>query len=362
MPSELISEKEFTSRTLEAVIRVGLIALLLIWCFKIVLPFVVPTIWGVIIAVAIFPVYDWLQKLLGGRYKLTATLYTLLALALLITPAVMISGSFIETTQYLVHELKQGSLSVPPPGSNVRDWPLIGEKVYATWKQASMNLEGTLKEYSPQVRSVARMLFSTARGLAGDILQFIIAIIISGVLVVKSAESYRFTLRFFQRLSGEKNGLLFTNLARSTIRSVAQGVLGIAIIQSVLLAIGFYWMAIPGWGIWTVVIMVCAVAQLPLLLVLAPIIAYVFSVSEPAPAIVFTIWSIAVGLSDGFLKPLLLGRGMQTPTLVILVGAIGGMMLSGILGLFVGAIILALGYELFIAWLNKDNSDIEAAG
>ncbi len=352
--SQSISEKEFTARTLEAVIRVGLVLILLTWCFKIVLPFAVPVIWGIIIAVAIFPIYNRLQTLLGGRGKTAATLYTILALTLLITPTVMVSGSFIDTSQYILKELEQGSLSVPPPNSSVKQWPLVGDKVYGLWTQASVNLEGTLKQYSVQIKKLVGILLSAAAGAGGGILQFVISVIISGVLLTKAAGSKEFSLKFFQRLGGEKNGLMFTNLTRSTIRSVAQGVLGVAIIQSVLAAIGLYLMGIPGWGFWTVLILIFAVAQLPPLLILGPIIAYVFSVSESTPAIIFAIWSVLVSMSDSFLKPLFLGRGMDTPTLVILLGAIGGMMLSGILGLFVGAIILALGYELFMAWLNKE--------
>ena len=230
------------------------------------------------------------------------------------------------------------------------------------WNKASINLEGTLKEYASQIKKLAAVFFSAAAGAGSGILQFIISVIISGVLLTKSTGSYQFTLKFFQRLGGEKNGLLFTTLARSTIRSVAQGVLGVAIIQSVLAAIGLYVMGIPGWGLWTVLILVLAVAQLPPILILGPIIAYVFSVSESTPAIIFTIYSVIVSMSDGFLKPLFLGRGMETPMLIILLGAIGGMMLSGILGLFVGAIVLALGYELFIAWLDKETFETDGTG
>ncbi len=225
-----------------------------------------------------------------------------------------------------------------------------------------MNLEGTLKEYAAQIKKLGKIFFSAATSAGSGILQLIIAIIISGVLLTKSVESYQFTLKFFQRLSGEKNGLRFTTLARSTIRSVAQGVLGVAIIQSILAAIGLYFMGIPGWGLWTMLILVLAVAQLPPILILGPIIAYVFSISETTPAIIFTVYSVIVSICDSFLKPLFLGRGMDTPMLIILLGAIGGMMLSGILGLFVGAIVLALGYELFMAWLDKETPETDETG
>ena len=352
--SESLNKSDITSKSLEAVIRIGLVVLLLAWCFQIILPFVVPTTWGVIIAVAIFPLYDRAQRVLGGRQGLTATLFTLIALAILITPTLMISASFVETSRYLLQHLDQGTLSVPPPKPAVRDWPLLGEKIYLIWSHASENLEDTLKEYAPQVKRAGQVFFSAAAGVGSGVLQFVIAIIISGVLLTKAEPAYRFTLRFFKRLSGAKNGLLFTNLARLTIRSVAQGVIGIALIQAVLISVGLYLMAIPGWGAWAVLVLIFAVAQLPVLLLMLPIIAYVFSAHDTVASIVFTIWTVLVSISDGFLKPLFLGRGLNTPTLVILLGAIGGMLLSGILGLFVGAIVLSLGYELFTAWIDKE--------
>ena len=133
---------------------------------------------------------------------------------------------------------------------------------------------------------------------------------------------------------------------------MAQGVIGVAAIQAVLGGLGMFAMDVPGWGLWTVLILVFAIAQLPPLIVLGPVIVYVFSVADTTPAVIFMIYSLIVSASDGFLKPLFLGRGMDTPMLVILLGAIGGMLAAGIIGLFIGAIILALGYELFMAWLN----------
>jgi predicted PurR-regulated permease PerM len=113
-------------------------------------------------------------------------------------------------------------------------------------------------------------------------------------------------------------------------------------------------MDVPGWGLWSAIILVLAIAQLPPVIVLGFVVAYVFSVADTTPAVIFAIYALIVSGSDGFLKPLFLGRGMSTPMLIILLGAIGGMLLSGIIGLFVGAIILALGYELFMKWLNED--------
>ncbi|MEH6452925.1 MAG: AI-2E family transporter, partial [Psychromonas sp.] len=206
--------------------------------------------------------------------------------------------------------------------------------------------------YLPQIEELAGGMVSAAAGIGGTVVQFIISVIISGVFVANAAGAHKVVIQLFSRLTTEHTGIEYTDLAKDTIRSVAQGVLGVAIIQSVLAALGMYVMDVPAWGLWAVIILVMAIAQLPPLLVLVFVISYVFSVAETTPAIIFMIYSLVVSASDGFLKPIFLGRGMQTPMLVILLGAIGGMMLSGIIGLFVGAIVLSLGYELFMKWLN----------
>ena len=143
-------------------------------------------------------------------------------------------------------------------------------------------------------------------------------------------------------------------MAGATIRSVAQGVLSVAIIQAVLAGIGFLVMGVPYAGILTLLVLLWAIIQLPTLIVLAPVIIYVFSTAATLPAVIFLVWSLLVGLSDNVLKPLLLGRGLDIPMPVILLGAIGGMIMSGLIGLFVGAVVLSVGYTLYTAWLNED--------
>ncbi len=222
--------------------------------------------------------------------------------------------------------------------------------------QASTNLEKTLTRYESQVKSIVEGLFSAAAGIGGGVLQFIISIIISGVLVANAAGAYQVTVKIYSRLTNAEHGREYADLSTATIRSVAQGVLGVALIQAVLSAIGMIVMDVPAWGLWSLIVLVLAIAQLPPILVLGFVAGYVFSVADTTPAVIFTVYCLIVSGSDGFLKPLFLGRGMSTPTLVILFGAIGGMLMSGIIGLFVGAIVLALGYELFIKWLNDDES------
>ncbi len=353
-----MNSTDFTKNTIEAAIRLGLLLLLATWCYKIITPFIVPVIWGIIIAVAIYPLYLKLKSLLGGRNKLAATVYTLLALALLITPTVMISNSLIDTSHLVTARYEAGTLEIPQPNDSVKEWPLIGEKTYAVWSQASVNLGTTLKKYGTETetRKLGKAIISGVAGTAGTILQFILSIIISGIFVANASGAYDVTIKMFTRLSNTESGKIYADLSKDTIRSVAQGVLGVAVIQASLSALGMVVMDVPAWGLWTFAVLVVAIAQIPPIVILGFVSAYVFSVAATTPAVIFLVYCLVVSASDSFLKPMFLGRGMSTPMLVILLGAIGGMIMSGIIGLFIGAIVLALGYELLMAWLNNSEA------
>ena len=353
-----MNNSDFTENTIEAAVKLGLLLLLATWCFHIVTPFIIPVVWGVVIAVAIYPLFIKLKSALGDRNKSAATVYTLIALTLLITPTVMISDSLIETSAKFTEKYEAGELHIPPPNDSVKDWPLVGEKAHAIWAQASVSVEETLIKYDSETKKIGKAIVSGAAGAAGTILQFVLSIIISGILLANTAGAYEITIKIFKRLTSDESGQSYADLSKATIRSVAQGVLGVAIIQAVFSALGMMVMDVPAWGLWTLAVLVVAIAQIPPIVILGFVSAYVFSVADTTPAVIFLIYCIVVSSSDGFLKPLFLGRGMSTPMLVILLGAIGGMMMSGIIGLFVGAIILALGYELFMAWLNKSEDVI----
>jgi predicted PurR-regulated permease PerM len=195
-------------------------------------------------------------------------------------------------------------------------------------------------------------------GVGLTILQFVISIIISGVLLVNAGVGGKAAQAVLSRVAGEQ-GETLANLAGATIRSVVQGVLGIAVIQAVLAGAGLVAAGVPVAGLWALMVLVLAIVQLPPILVLGPIIVYVFSIHETTPAVIFMLWSILVSLSDTFLKPLLLGRGVEVPMLVILLGAIGGMMMSGIIGLFIGPVVLSISYKIFFSWIQNDPSQLQ---
>jgi predicted PurR-regulated permease PerM len=364
---ETADDAAFQRRAMEAAIRIGLVVLLVLWCFNIIQPFIMLVLWGAIFAVAIYPLFLKFSAMLGGRQKTAATVITLVTLALLITPTVMLTESAIENSQHMAQQLREGTFNIPPPPDKVQTWPLVGNKLYSTWDLAATNLGAAASKYKEQLTGLGKWLLSAAAGAGITVLQFVISIIIAGVLLVYAKNSCRGIEVVAARLMGGRNGKEFTEMAGATIRSVAQGVLGVAVIQSILAGIGLLVMGVPYAGVWTLLVLLLAIVQLPSIIILGPIIIYVFSVAATVPAVLFMIWSLMVGLSDNVLKPLLLGRGLDIPMLVILMGAIGGMVLSGLVGLFVGAVVLAVGYRLFTAWLGQGAqpqpvTDSEASG
>ena len=340
-------------------IRLAILFLLLYFCFLIIAPFIPLVMWGAIMAVAIYPLHTKFAAKLGNRGKLSAALLALLALAVLVTPVVLVSGSVIESVQTWTADIESGSFRVPPPADSVQGWPFVGEDIYSAWQLASENLTAAAERYAPQLEGLRNALTSAVAGAGRGILQMILSIIVAGIFLASADASVAGTRAVVNRLVGPR-GPKFLALSEATVRSVAQGVLGVAFIQFVLAAVGLVAAGVPAAGLWAFLVLLLAIIQLPPVLILGPIIVYVFSVADPLAATLFAIWSILVSSSDVVLKPLLLGRGLDVPMLVILLGAIGGMILAGIVGLFVGAVVLVLGYELVEFWATGNDSAVES--
>ncbi len=345
-------DRDFVRRALDASVRIGIVALLAFYCFQIATPFVQPVVWAIIIAIGLRSSHVRLAQILGGREKLSAALLVALGLAILIGPTVALTVSLVETAQVLARDLHHGSIRVPPPPESVASWPLVGERLWEAWSETSQNLEMALRRIAPQLKTVGLWLVSAAASTGAGIVKFALSIVLAGVLLVQAQAASGLALAVASRLAGAR-GPALAELSRATVQSVTRGILGVAVIQSLLAGVGMLAAGVPAAGLWALLVLLLAVIQLPTLLVLGPAIAYVFSTSSTTVAIGFTIWSLMVGLLDNVLKPLLMGRGVDAPMLVIFVGAIGGFIHDGIVGLFVGAVILAVGYRLLVAWLEE---------
>lgn len=337
---------------IESAVRIGLLVVLVLTCLAIVKPFITLILWGAILAVAFNPIIEKLTVSLDGKQKLASTLFTLVLLAGLLIPTIIIASSSFETAGNTVEQIEAGTLKVPPPTKSVSEWPIIGKPIYKLWAASSHNLEAVMAKYKKEVAATAAWLLGTLGSTLGGILQFAFSIVIAGVFLATSKSCSHGLARLSTRFFGEQ-GERFIGLTTGTIRSVAQGVVGIAIIQALLSAVGLFVAGVPMAGIWAVLVLLLAIMQLPPIIGLVPGILYMFSSTSTTAAVIFLVWSIFAGSCDTFLKPLLLGRGVEVPMLVILLGAIGGMMFAGIIGLFVGSVVLALGYQLFVEWIDR---------
>jgi len=336
----------------------SLLTLMGVSCFLLLRPFLHLILTGMIVAVGIYPGYQKLTKLLGGRKKFAAVLCTLLLMAVTLLPAILLAGTLADGIQSISSQLKAGLLHIPPPPPFLDKVPIAGMKLKAFWNLCSTDVSEAVSRLAPEIQKHLPELVSASVGIGGALLQFFLAILLAGFLLATSARSIRSADKVFGRIFDER-GLEFEQLVTGTIRSVTNGILGVAVIQSVLAALGFWIVGLPGAGLWAVVFLVASVIQVgPIVLI--PAVLYSFAIHPTNHAVMFMIWCIIVGLSDNVLKPIFLGRGTKVPIAVIFLGVLGGFITMHILGLFVGAIVLSVGYKLLTAWLDAGIPNIHS--
>ncbi len=346
-PSKTWPAKQIT----HTAIQLTALAILLFFCYNILSPFINPLLWAAIFAVALYPLHQKLKKILKGRGTLAAVLLTLAILIVFILPGVMIALRAGSELKQVFTDYKAGNITIPTPGENVKTWPLVGNKVYASWQQASTDLNAFVQENPERVKKFSGRLVDLIKSTGSGLLLLTVAIILSGVFLSYATSLGNFARSFFNRLMSNSD-IDVASLASVTIRNVVKGILGVAIIQSALAGAGMMIGGIPYAGIWTLLCLILAIVQIGILPVSIGVIIYIWTNGSTTTAIVLTIWMMLVGLLDNFLKPILMGKGAPVPMLVIFLGAIGGFIFSGFIGLFTGAVILSLGYRLFDLWIK----------
>lgn len=357
-----MTKDDIVRLAIEIAVKLVILGVVLFWAFMILKPFIVLVMWAVIIAVTLWPLISALERRFQGKRTLIVSMVTLTAVLALLVPAYVLSDSIIASSHTIAQQLKEGTFEVPSPSKEVAKWPLVGEEIYAFWNEAATNLEETVRKYQSQIMTYGGKVVAALGSGVGAVLQFVISFVIAAVFLSKSDASVNVYYAISRHLMGEK-GVEWAQLSALTIRSVVQGVIGIALIQGVLSLIGLLVVGVPLAALWALLIFFFAVVQLPTVIILGPIVLYVFTITDTATAVIFAVYAVIIGLSDNVLKPLLLGRGVDIPMLVILLGAIGGMLLSGIIGLFTGAVVLALAYKLFMTWLEAEmNSAVTESG
>jgi predicted PurR-regulated permease PerM len=341
---------------IQLAIRLGLLAFLIYWTFVLIRPFVPILAWSIVLAVALYPVFNLLSKLLGGRQRLAAVILTVINLGIVIGPATWLGLSAVEGVKDLAATLVAGNLVVPSPPKGVKDWPVIGPQFFELWNQASNNIRAALREVAPHLKPLAGTMLSLAGDAGVGTLKFLLSVALAGFLFPYGSQLVAAGRGFLYRIVPEQSEH-FLELAGTTIRAVSQGVIGVAIIQSLLAGIGFKLAGIPGAGLLAFVVMILTIVQIGAAIVLVPVIIWIWIDKDFTTALLMTVFLCIVGILDNILKPLVMGRGLTTPTLVIFVGVIGGTLAHGIVGLFIGPIILSVAWELTVAWIRTDRAD-----
>lgn len=346
----------FQKNMMASFVQIAALVILVSYCVVVISPFAGLAIWGVVLAVALYPFYLKVSAMLGDRQKLTATLIIVIGLAVVLIPGWAMTKSAILSITSLSAELRAGSIQVPPPSESVAGWPLIGGRLYALWAAAAGNLEATLNEFQPQLREIGGWLARAIGSAAVGMLQIAASVIIAGVVMLYADSGYSLSCSIAKKISPDR-GAHLTDISIATIRSVTNGVIGVGVIQGVLAGIGFFAMGVPHAGLLAAIVLITSIIQVPALLIIAPIVVWVFSFASPVPATIFAVYMLLAALSDNVLKPLLLGRGVELPAIIVLFGALGGMVAYGVIGLFLGAVILGLGYTIISDWLQASGDE-----
>jgi predicted PurR-regulated permease PerM len=359
-PIERLLERRKDARLLDVLIRAALLFTLAVLCYKIFAPFLTLMVWALILAVAIYPLHRSLKRRVG-RDWLAATIIVLVGIVVIVGPTAALMGSVADSVHGLVQDVQNNTLQIPAPRPSVAEWPVVGEKVYAKWAQAHADMPATIEKMQPKISELTRKLLAVVASVGGGILKFVASFIVAGIIMAFGEGGARASTRIFARVISPERAHEFVKLSTQTIRAVAQGVIGVAMIQAIVIGVTLMVAGVPFAGVLALIVLILGIAQIPAVIVVVPAIIYIWASGNytTGPAVVYTVILGIGGLADNFLKPLMLGRGVDAPMPVILLGALGGMAAAGILGLFVGAVLLALGYQIFMGWVDAGDPVVD---
>jgi predicted PurR-regulated permease PerM len=347
-------ERRVSAFLLDVLIRAGLVLALAVLCFQVFSPFLSLMATGLILAITLYPLHQSVAARIGGRQGLAATLLVLLGFVVVVMPTAVLMNSLGSSMHQLINDVQNNTLKVPPPRAGVAEWPIVGEGVHAFWTKAYTDLPALVQSLQPKIGHLAAGALGFVAGIGGGLLRFLAALAIAGIMMTFGQGGARAIRSIFERVAEGKRGTEFVDLSTATIRSVAKGVLGVAFLQAIIVGLCLLLAGIPWAGVLAVLVLVLGIAQIPAVLVTLPAIAYIWSSGHygTGAAILFTVLLVVSGMADNVLKPLMLGRGVGAPMPVILLGALGGMAAGGIVGMFVGATLLALGYQVLLGWVT----------
>jgi predicted PurR-regulated permease PerM len=349
-----IDTEELNATIIGLAIRLAFLGVILFFALSIIRPFIETMAWSVVLAVALYPVFDWLANRLGGRRKLAAALITILLLLIVFGPVTWLGLDLVDVPRMIYARMESKELSIPPPIEAIKSWPLIGEPMFQFWELASTNLTAALVKLAPHLKPLGSTLLGAAGSVGAAILQFLASVIVAGFLLSPGPILVDAVAVFLNRRVSRR-GNEFMQLAGATIRNVSQGVIGVSLLQALLAGLGLMIFGVPGASLIAFGVLILGIIQIGPSVILIPVIIWSWMTMETWMALIFTAYIVPVNLIDNVLRPIIFTRGLKTPMLVIIVGVIGGTLSNGIIGLFVGPIVLAVVWDLLVAFVrDKD--------
>lgn len=353
MKSKVENQSVFGNPVVHYAVQLLALSLLIYFCFEIIKPFLTLLIWASVLAITMYPLHKKITKWLGGRKWVSAIIIVVVMFLLIIGPATSLLLATIDEFKVLTAAYNEGRFYIPAPDETVKNWPVIGEKLYGIWLDASENIESFIGKHMETIKPIALKLLGLLSNAGMGILLLMASIIVGGFMMVYGEDGAKLARLLFVKLVGKQGEKMEQSIA-VTVRNVAKGVIGVAFIQAILAGAGMMIAGVPLAGLWALIGMVLAIVQLGLMPVSLGVIIYIWSTADTLTAVLLTAWMLFVGVVDNIIKPFMMGIGAPAPILIVFMGTIGGFILSGFIGLFTGAIILTIGYTLVTAWLTSD--------
>lgn len=352
-----ISLTQDVTRTTLAVLFIGILIAASFWIFR---PFLAAFLWATMIVIATWPVLLSLQARFWGKRGLAVAVMTLLLLLVFVAPFSLAIAAIVEKADQIAAWVKSlAAFTLPAPPKWLESIPFLGPKLADQWQQlATLHTRELSKHLAPYAGKLVRWFVDQAGGVGMMILQFLLTVVIAAILYANGETAAAGVKSFGRRLAGDK-GEEVAILAGKAVRGVALGVVVTAIIQSGLGGIGLAITGLPAAPILTAVMFMLCIAQVGPALVMIPAVIWLFYKSGTFWGSVLLVWSIPVLLLDNFLRPMLIKKGADLPLLLIFAGVIGGLLAIGIIGLFIGPVVLAVSYTLLKAWVSGEQQKLK---
>lgn len=336
----------------EELIKFFLIGIVIYASYLIYKPFLLISIWAIILTISFNSTYQKINQLLKGKKNIAAIIFTFILLLILVFPTSLILESIGGHIHNIIHDFDKDDLKRIKLPERIINLPYIGGKINDFWLHINDNIINLFNENVDEVKKFGKWIIKSFTSFTTSIFIFTGAVFLTGFLFTQSEKTSKLCTKTFNKIAGSTEGPILMENVTQTIKSVFKGVLGTAIIQTACIVLGFAIAGVPGTPILGVIILIFIIAQLPPFLIIIPVVIYMWGELSTFENIIFSIYCIFCSVIDNVIKPLLMGKGTKIPSFIIFMGSIGGMLLLGFIGLFIGALLLSIFYQLFIKWVD----------